>query len=331
MKDMLTRRKMLALGGASLTLPFLPFDANAQQAFPERPVRVIVPRAAGGPLDVVARLWGEQVKSSLNTVVVENMGGGGGAIGTHAVVRAQPDGHTIGVSSTGDIIINPLIRKNLGYDPVRDLAPVYIVANSSCGIAVNPNVEAKDLAQLVALAKENSKPLSYGSAGAGSMTHLAGELFKQVADVPSIVHVPYKGSGPGFADLVAGHIPIMVFTVSNSALQMHRAGKIRILAITSNQRLKAVPDVPTAVESGYPAFIAQSFFGLFAPAATPQAILTKIADTTRTALSEKSLQDKFESQGFEPVLDSAPQSAAAFVKNEVVRWQPVVTAAGMAS
>jgi tripartite-type tricarboxylate transporter receptor subunit TctC len=208
-----TRRQAVKLALSSLAVPFFPTPAITESKFPERPIRLIVPRAAGGPLDVIARQWAEQVKGSLGTVVVENMGGGGGSIGTVATARAAPDGYTIALLGAGELVVNPVIRPG-SFDPVRDLAPINILANLTCGVAIAGNTPVRTLNEFVSYAKDKPGKMSYGSAGTGSMSHLAAELFKQIAGLLDLVHIPYKGSAPAFVDLMAGNINMMGFTLS---------------------------------------------------------------------------------------------------------------------
>ncbi len=194
---------------------------------------------------------------------------------------------------------------------------------------VNADVPVKSLSELVAYAKANPGKLSYGSAGAGTMSNLTGELFKQLAGLPNIVHIPYKGSNPAFHDLVSGHIPMMVFNISDQAVELHKAGKVRILAVASDKRAAPLPDVPTAAEAGYPAFVAQLFIGLFAPAATPAPIIEQISSETQRVMADKEFLEKLVGQGFEPVIGSTPASATQYVRDEMARWEPVLKAAGM--
>lgn len=329
MTSLITRRRTLALGLASLAAGTASGKVSAQGKYPDRAIRLVVPRAAGGPLDVVGRQWAEQVKSTLGTVVIENQGGGGGIVGTAAVARAQPDGYTLALSSTSDLVLNPLLQPNLPFDAAKDFAAISILVHSVGAIVVHADVPAKNLSELVAHAKANPGKLSYGSAGAGTMSNLTGELFKQLAGVPDIIHVPYKGSAPGFHDLVSGHIPMMAFNISDQAIELHKAGKVRILAVATDRRIGPLPDVPTGAEAGYPAFVAQLFLGLFAPAATPAAIVEQINRETQKAMADKAFQDKLSGQGFEPVIGSTPATATKYVRDEIARWEPVLKAAGM--
>jgi tripartite-type tricarboxylate transporter receptor subunit TctC len=327
----LTRRQALNAGLATLAASFAPLsDAFGQTKYPAHPVRLIVPRPAGGVVDVIGRVWGNQAGAALEgTIVIDNLGGGGGTIGTLQAARAAADGHTLLLGSTSDLVLNPIIRPNLGYDPVKDFAPISIMAVSVAGIAVNASLPVTSLKELVAYAKANPGKLSYGSAGAGTMANLAGELFKQLAGLPDIVHIPYKGAAPGIADLVAGHIQIMAANVSDTALDLHRAGKIRILAAASERRVTAAPEIPTGAEAGYPDFIAQLFMGLFVPAKTPQPIIDRLAAVSEQVMADKEFQEKLVAQAFEPVQGSNPASAKKYMADEVARWAPVLKRAGM--
>ncbi|HXF89444.1 MAG TPA: tripartite tricarboxylate transporter substrate binding protein [Xanthobacteraceae bacterium] len=329
-RDFLNRRELLAYGAALFAAPALgPLSALAQAAYPERPIKLVVPFAAGGVVDTVGRLWGEKIKSHLGTIVIENQGGGGGTIGAHEVARAAPDGYTLLLGNTSTQVLQPISMAKPPYDPAKDFAPIAIIAISSIAIVVNAKVPAKDLKELIAYAKANPGKMSYGSAGAGTLTNLAGEMFKQLTGLNDVVHVPYKGAGPGIADVVSGHIPIMMPNVTGQVLELHRSGKVRILAIAAPERLKGAPDIPTAAEAGVPNMVAQLFTGLFAPAATPQPIINKIAAANKTIMGDAAFQAALVKSGFEPVLDSDPAKARAYLAEEFKRWPPVLQAAGM--
>src|SRR5882672_8288676 len=221
----MNRRDVLAAGLASLSAAALaPLTALA---YPDRVIRLVVPFSAGGATDVVGRLWAEKMKPILGTVVTENRGGGGGVIGAAEVARSQPDGHTFLFGNTSTQVLIPAIASNPTYDGLKDFAAVYIMCVSPTSIVVHESVPAHTLMELIAYAKANPTKLSYGSAGAGTMTNLAGELFKQLIGVPSITHIPYKGAAPGVADLASGHIPMMTPNVGGPLLKFHRTGKVR--------------------------------------------------------------------------------------------------------
>ena len=323
------RRDLLALSLSSLSLATLggPF-ATAQGRFPEGPIKLIVPRAAGGVVDVVARFWAEQVKPQLGNVVIENQGGGAGIIAATAVARAKPDGHTLLAGTTTELVISPATA-TVGYDPEKDLAPIAITAVSISALMVHESLPVTTLKELVAYAKANPGKLSYGSAGVGTSAHLCAELFKHLAGLPDIVHVPYRGANPGLADFSAGQLPMFAASISPQVMEMHRRGKIRILVAGSNRHLEGAPEIPTNVEAGFPDLVTLMFMGLFAPGATPRPIIDQIAVATRAALADKDFQRKLIQAGFEPVIDSGPEQTAKFVQEELKRWTPLLKAAGI--
>src|SRR3954466_3334020 len=224
----MNRRDFGKLGLATLAAAAFPLPAGA---FPDRPIKLIVPFSPGGATDVVGRLWAERMKTRFGTIVVENKGGGGGLIGATEVARSTPNGETLLFGNTSTQVLIPAIADKPPYDPVKDFAAVYIMAISPTSIVVHESVPAKNLKELIDYAKANPDKLSYGSAGAGTMTNLSGELFKQLIDVKGITHVPYKGAAPGITDLASGHIPMMTPNVGGPLLQFHRTGKVRILAV----------------------------------------------------------------------------------------------------
>jgi tripartite-type tricarboxylate transporter receptor subunit TctC len=322
----MNRRELLAAGVASVSAVLL--APPAARGYPDRAVKLVVPFSPGGATDVVGRLWAQMMKPVLGTVVTENRGGGGGVTGAAEVARAQPDGHTFLFGNTSTQVLIPAIMSNPPYDPLKDFVGIYILCNSPTSIVVHESVPARSLQELIAYAKANPGKLSYGSAGAGTLTNLAGELFKQLIGAPDIVHIPYKGSAPGVADLASGHIPMMTPNVTGQVLEFHRAGKIRILAVNAAQRLGAAPDIPTAIEQGLPGMIGLLFLGLFAPAATPKPIVDRIAEATHAAITEPDFQKVLMASGLEPVPDSNSEKAKRFMEEEIARWGPVVKAAG---
>jgi tripartite-type tricarboxylate transporter receptor subunit TctC len=325
----MNRRDLLALGWAFLSARALtPRPALAQGQYPERPIKLMVAFSAGGVNDVVARQWAERVKTLLGTVYVENQGGGTGTIATGEAARAPGDGYTILLGSTSTMVLNPMTMSKVPYDPARDFVPIAIIAVSTTSIVVHPSVPATTLAELIAYAKAQSGKLSYGSAGSGTMSNLSGELFKQLTGLNDLVHIPYKGAGPGISDLVSGHIPMMTPNVTGQLLEFHRTGKIRILAVNAAQRLAAAPEIPTAIEQGVPGMIGLLFLGLFAPAATPRPIVDRIAEATRAAMADVEFQKVLIASGLEAIPDSNSDKAKQFIDEEIARWGPVVKAAG---
>jgi tripartite-type tricarboxylate transporter receptor subunit TctC len=320
------RRDLLTCGLACLwTAAPAPFAALA---YPDRPIRLVVPFSPGGATDVVGRLWAQMMKPLIGTVVTENRRGGGGVTGAAEVARAQPDGHTLLFGNTSTQVLIPAIMSNPPYKPLQDFAGIYILCSAPTTIVVHASVPANSLAELIAYAKANPGRLSYGSAGAGTMTNLAGELFKQLIGAPDIVHIPYKGSAPGITDLASGHIPMMTPNVGAPLLDFHRAGKVRILAVAATARIKAAPDIPTAIEAGLAGMIAGNLNGVFAPAGVPNDIIEEIADAKRKVVADVQLQKILVSSGFEPILDSGPAATRRFIAQELMRWTPIIKATG---
>jgi tripartite-type tricarboxylate transporter receptor subunit TctC len=251
----LSRRNILRLiAGASAALSVISGFATAQ-TYPSRPIRLVVPFPPGGAFDALGRPWADKMKPLLGTVVVENIGGGGSSLGAAAVARARPDGYTILLGGTLPHVNEALLKSRPLYDPVKDLDPIASVAVNFLGIAVHPSVPAQNLKELIVHAKANPGKLSYGHAGVGSTNHLTGELFKSLAGLPEIVQLPYRGAGPAIADLISGQIPMAVVAVTGQVIELHRSGKIRVLAVTSPVRLTAAPELPTAAEAEFPGLI----------------------------------------------------------------------------
>ena len=320
-------RRELLLAGAAAALPLPAFTqaAFAQDAFPSRPIKLVVPFSPGGVVDVIARLWVEEVRE-LGTFVVENQGGAGGITGANSVARATPDGYTMLLGNTSTQVVNPLVMAHPPYDPAKAFKTIGIIANSAVAFAVNPSVPAKTLPEVIAYIKANKATATYGSPGAGTLTHLTGEIFKQLTDTPDLAHVPYRGAGPGIADLIAGHIPTMMLNITNQVLELHRTDKIRIIAVCTPKRLGVLPEVASASET-LPQLVAQLFTGLFVPSATPQAIIDKVAEVNRKAMSSKAFQGKLVEAGFEPVTDT-PAQAQDFVAAEIARLGPLIKSTG---
>jgi tripartite-type tricarboxylate transporter receptor subunit TctC len=323
----MNRRDLVLLGTSSLAATITAgLPGLAQSRYPDRPIRLVVPFAAGGVVDVIGRLWGEQIRPLLHTIVVENHGGAGGTIGAAEVARAQPDGYTMLFGNTSTQVLNPAVMARPPYDPATAFVTVSILANSAVSIAVNPQVPAKTLAELIAYIKANPGKLSYGSPGAGTFTHLAGEMFKQLAGTPDVGHVPYKGAGPGISDLVSGHIPIMMLNVTNQAIELHKGGKIRIIAVLTAKPLAALPGIPTGAET-LPNLIAMLFTGLFMPAGTPKEIIDRVAQANHTVMSDAGFRKRLVEMGFEPVADT-PAEAERFIDAERSRLLPLVKSTG---
>jgi tripartite-type tricarboxylate transporter receptor subunit TctC len=325
----MNRRDVLKSGLAAVSVPTLfPLSALAQAKYPERPIKLMVTFSAGGVNDIVGRHWAERMKPLLGTVYVENQSGASGSTGTAEVARGQPDGHTILLGTTSTMVLNPMTMARVPYDPAKDFVPVAILCVSTTSVVVHEAVPVKSLKELIAYAKANSSRLSYGSAGTGTLSNLSGELFKQLAGLPDLVHISYRGAGPGITDLVSGHIPIMTPNITGQVLELHRAGRIRILAVNSAERLAAAPEIPTAIEEGLPGMIAQLFLGIFVHAATPRPIIERIAEANRKAMADPAFQKILDDSGLEAVLDSNTEKAQRFLAEEIARWGPVVKASG---
>jgi tripartite-type tricarboxylate transporter receptor subunit TctC len=326
----MNRRHLLA-GSAGLALaPLLPRPVRAQAKFPERPLRLIVPFAPGGETDFVGRTWANRTAPHLGQpIVVDNRGGAGGAIGTAEAARAKPDGYTLLSGTTSTHVINPAAMDKPLYDPLRDFAPVTLVSSSPTSVMVNPSLPVKNLKELIAFIRVHQKKLSYGSPGAGSINHLAGELFKQQIGTPDLQHIPYKGAGPGIQDLIAGHIPIFMGIFGAQPLAQHRAGRLRILAVFGTERLKAAPDIPTAAEQGLPKMVTSIFHAVFVPAGTPAAIVSQLHQATLKVWAEGLLARDLEVVGGTPGIDSTPESLAKLIHDELARWTPIVKSIGL--
>jgi tripartite-type tricarboxylate transporter receptor subunit TctC len=323
----LPRRQILHFA-AGAALSGLPRIARAQ-AYPTRPIRLVVPFPPGGGYDAVGRPWADKMKALLGTIVVENIGGGGSSLGAAAVARASPDGYTLLVGGTVPYMNEALLKSRPLYDPMKELDPISCVAVSFFAIAINSSLSARTMKEFVAYAKANPGKLSFGHNGVGSVNYLTGELFKSLAGNPEIVPVPYRGSGPVMADLIGGQIPMGVVAVTGQVLEFHRSGKLRVLAVTSPTRLAGAPDLPTAAEVGLPDLIATSTIGLLAPAGTPRPIIDQIHQATRTALADRAYQQMLMEAGFEPTPDSSPERFRRMLADDIALWRPVVTELGL--
>jgi len=301
----------------------VPRNTQAQPAYPDRPIKLIVPRPAGGVVDVIAREWSGKVSKTLGANFIENMGGGGGTIGAAAAARAPADGYSLLFGTTSELVISPLLGHQ-SYDPVAGFEPIAILCDSAASIVVHPSLPVSNLRELVAYMHRYKDRANYGSAGAGTVSNLAGELFKRVADLPELVHVPYKGGGPLFGDAISGQIPMSTPMMSQQVYELHRLGKLRVIAVAAERRLGAMPNIPTAVEQGYPDLVARLFFGIFAPANTPQPVIARIEQATQLALADPVLRKNFEASGFETPHNTGSAAAASYVASEIVRWKPIL-------
>lgn len=295
------------------------------QTYPARAVKVIVPLSAGSLTDVLTRTMATKMNISLGApVVVDNMPGAGGVVGAVSVSKAQPDGYTVLVATSGSFSVNPHIHKNLAYDPVKDFAPVCRFGGGVYLLVVNPSLGVKSLAELLAKAKTAS--LSFASSGVGSTPHMAQEMFKARMGVP-FLHVPYKGAAQAIADTAAGHSDLLIET-PGPLLANIRSGKLVPLGVMSARRLTALPDVPTFEELGYAGLRLQGWVGIVAPAGTPAAIVNRLAESCQAALASPEVVAQANPQGF--VLDYAgPAEFATFIASELPRWGQLVRQAGI--
>ena len=323
----LHRRHFVNLAVGAAALPLMPYIARAE-TYPTRPIRLVIPFPPGGINDAIGRPWAEKVKGFLGTVVVENQGGAGGSIGTAAVARARPDGYTILVGGTTVLVVNPAASSRSLYDPIKDFMPIAILGTNPSSITVHPAQPIRTLNELVAYAKTNPGKLSYGSSGVGTINHLVGERLKLQTGT-DIAHIPYRGSGPAMADLISGHVPMLVHGINEQAIELHRTGKVRILAVTGATRLAEAPDIPAAAEAGLPDMVSSVFTGLFAPKRTPKVIVDKLAEASRKVIADQELQRMFTNSGIEPDLDASPQKAQRLLVDEIARWTPVIKAIGL--
>jgi tripartite-type tricarboxylate transporter receptor subunit TctC len=296
------------------------------QDYPIRQIRLVVPFAAGGSSDVLARSVAKAMSEGLGqTMIVDNRPGAGGTIGAEAVAHALPDGYTILFGTIGTHGIDPALYKNLRYDPVKDFAPVGLLHKLPNVLIVNPSVPATNLRELIDYARSKPGQLTFASAGYGSVSHLAGELFKAAANI-DIVHVPYKGGGAAIPDLMSGRVSMMLETIPN-ALAMAHSGKVRMLAVTTPTRSAAAPDVPTIAESGLPDFDVSSWTGLFLPAGTPPSIIKRLNAETVRITHDPAYLAQLKTMGTDAV-SFTPEAFGTFVRKEIANWTEAVKRSG---
>jgi len=301
--------------------------AAAETPYPTRPVRFIVPFAPGGSTDTLARTLAQRLTDALGQqVVVDNRSGGNGNIGTEIVARAVPDGHTIVLGYIANLGIGPSLYAKLPFDPVKDFAPVTLLAVAPNILVAHPSLPVKNVRELVAYAKANPQKVNYASAAVASLGHLAGELLNSSAGI-RMQHVPYKGSGQAVIDLLAGQVQIM-FSGMSSVMPHIKAGKLRPLAVTGAQRSPATPEVPTIAEAGYPGFEASAWYSVMAPAGTPKTVVMRLNGEILRALKIPEVKERLENVGFE-LVGSSPDECGTYIRNEIVKWAKVVKASGI--
>jgi tripartite-type tricarboxylate transporter receptor subunit TctC len=317
-------RFAIALIAAAVAL-----GAAHAQDFPNRPITLVVPYAAGGGNDVMARIVGEKMSKTLGQqIVIDNRPGAGGALATRQVAKATPDGYTLVIGGTGSLAVNPTLLPNVGYDVRKDFAPIGLIGSSAMIVLVHPSVQAKSIPELIALAKKNPGKLNYASAGVGSGIHLGAELFANMAGL-KLVHVPYKGTGPALTDLIGGHVSIY-FSSLPSAIGHVKDGKVRALAVTATKRSNIFPDLPTVAEAALPGFEAALRYGIVAPAGTPRPIVDKLNAALRQALADPDTIARIARDGTE-AWPGSPEDYATDIDREERKWSEVVKRAGLAA
>ena len=296
------------------------------QAYPNKTVRLVVPQSAGGGADILARSVAEKLSKSWGVqVIVDNRLGAAGIIGTQLVAQAAPDGYTLLMGAISTHAINRGLYRNLPYDPVKDFVPITMIASAPLLVVVHPSLPVKSVQELIALARAKPGQLSFASAGSGNSTHLAGEMFKMLANV-DILHVPYKGATPAEIDLMAGHASLM-FSSILSAMPHSNAGRMRALAVTSARRTSVMPELPTVAESGLAAFDVNPWYGLFAPAGTPREIVDKINREVLGILQLPDVKERFATLGADPA-GTTPGEFATFINVEIEKWTRVIKQSG---
>jgi tripartite-type tricarboxylate transporter receptor subunit TctC len=318
-------RTLLAAAIAALSL--MPVPAAFAQAWPAKPIRLMVPFPPGGSTDIVARIVAQKLGERLGqSLVIENRGGAGGTIGTAVIAKAAPDGYNLAIASTSTHVVAPAVYTKLEYDAVRDFAPISLIAVSPYLLVVNTAVPAKTLKELIDLAKQKPGKLNYASAGVGSTTHIAMEMLKSVSGT-YMLHIPYNGNGPAGTAVVGGQVDIL-FGSLPALLPHAKSGRVRALAVGTPKRSPSLPDVPTVAESGYPGFDASLWLALMAPAGTPQPILDRLQKEIAAIVGAADTRESLDKAGAEP-LTSTPAELAAMIRDGVAKYAPVIKAAGI--
>jgi tripartite-type tricarboxylate transporter receptor subunit TctC len=320
---MKTARTLLA----ALTLLLVPVAATAQD-FPNKPIRLIVPFPAGGPNDIIARVVGQRMSELIKQpIVIDNRGGQGGVLGTDAIAKAAPDGYTIGIVSASSLVINPTLER-VPYDVAKDFAPVTLVTTVPEMLVVASNVAAKNMKELIALAKAEPGKLNFASAGVGGLPHLAGELLKLTAKI-DIVHVPYRGAAPAINDLLGNQVQ-MAFLDLPVLLPHIKTGLLKPIALGAPQRASTSPDVPTTAEVGMPDLLIENWYGMIAPAGTPEKIVATLNRITNEAMSDPQVKQKLADQGL-TVAGDTPEHFRDYIGAETKKWAKVIKEAGLAT
>ncbi len=323
---MITRRTGLTMTFAALAASALVGPAFAQN-YPDRTITMVVPFAAGGSTDLVARILAQKLTEQLGqSVVVENRAGAGGNIGAAAVAKAAPDGYTVLYGTISTHTLNPLMAKKSAYDPIKDFEPIALIGNIPNVLVVNPSVPAKNVQELIALAKASPDKYSYASSGVATPLHLSGEMFNSMAGT-KMAHVPYRGAGPAMNDLVAGQVPVL-FDNLPSSVEFIKAGKIRALAVATKTRVEQMPDIPTMDEQGLKGYETYSWQAIFAPAKTPKPIIDKLNAEVKKALADPALQKRLKDLTM-TITPSSPAELSKFVEDQLALWGPITKATGV--
>jgi tripartite-type tricarboxylate transporter receptor subunit TctC len=302
-------------------------DRAVAQNFPNRTITLVIPFAPGGSTSIVGRVIADKMSELIGEkVVVDNRPGAGGTVGTKAVAKSDPDGYTIALGYTGTLAIGPSLFKNAGYDPRKDFAPIGMIGNAPNSLVVHPSFPAKTVGELIAYAKANPGKVNFGSAGAGTASHITGEYFATSAGI-KLVHVPYKGTGPALTDLLGGHIPMAFAPIPASHANVS-AGMLRALAVTSTTRSGLLPDVPTIAEAALPGFDASLYYGLVAPAGTPRPVIDKLNKTLNAALASDEVKKQLGLDGTE-ITPGTPEAYADFIDKDEKKWAGLVKASGV--
>jgi tripartite-type tricarboxylate transporter receptor subunit TctC len=321
------RKGLVRLGTIVAVFALTCAAANAQD-YPSRPVRIVVPFAAGGPTDIVGRIIGAKLGELLGQqFFVENKLGAGGNIGAETVAKSAPDGYTLLVATVSTHAINPGLYSKMPYDPVRDFSPIAQVGVTPTMLGVHPSIPAKDIQSLIALVKDNPGKYTYGSSGLGSILHLCGEQLKALAGGLDIQHVPYRGSAPMMGDLVAGQIS-MAFDATPTALPQAQSGAIRALGAGMAERMRVMPELPTLQEQGLKGFECYTWNAILAPAGTPAAIVEKLADAIKKGLDDPMVFKRLQEAGVDPTLGRGPKETAEFIRVELAKWAPIIKMSG---
>ena len=319
--------RILLAAAAALCLWLGNVPPASAELYPARPIKIIVPTPAGGPVDVIARLVGNYLNFALGqAVVIDNRPGAGNTLGSKEAAQAEPDGYTLLYSSASGLVLAPMLQKNAGYDPLTSYDPIVLVAQSSNILVVHPSVPVNSVQELVAYAQTNPGKVNFSSGGIGVLPHLIGEWFKSAAAI-DIVHVPYRGGGPSINDLVAGQVQ-MTFEGTSVLLPLIQSGKLRALATTSSKRITELPELPTMMESGFPGFVSTSWTGLLAPAHTPREVIERLNAQVNEGLKSAEFKSALAKLSNQP-LGGTPQDFTDLIKNDIGKWTPIVQALGL--